>query len=137
MLLQLSFDPTEIMLIYLKLCYYSPLQNNRLDPRFDDRCGSFNEVIYDANYGFLDEMRTEEVKVIYYMIQLSVLAINRCVHFPVISIPVMNVHSMYFSDISIKLQIMKKDVQKAKKEGDGEKVALLREEIIREENRQK
>ncbi|GMS80171.1 hypothetical protein PENTCL1PPCAC_2346, partial [Pristionchus entomophagus] len=68
---------------------------SRLDPRFDDRCGAFNEVIYDTNYGFLDELRTEEVKK------------------------------------------MKKEVQKAKKEGDGEKMATLREEIIREENRQK
>ncbi|GMR59182.1 hypothetical protein PMAYCL1PPCAC_29377, partial [Pristionchus mayeri] len=72
---------------------YKEKKTIRLDPRFDDRCGAFNEVIYDTNYGFLDELRTEEVKK------------------------------------------MKKDVGKAKKEGDGERVAQLREDIIREENR--
>uniref|UniRef100_A0A0R3S486 rRNA biogenesis protein RRP36 n=1 Tax=Elaeophora elaphi TaxID=1147741 RepID=A0A0R3S486_9BILA len=34
------------------------------DPRFDDRCGEFNSYIYHNNYGFLDEIRQREKKIL-------------------------------------------------------------------------
>uniref|UniRef100_A0A915Q0A2 rRNA biogenesis protein RRP36 n=1 Tax=Setaria digitata TaxID=48799 RepID=A0A915Q0A2_9BILA len=35
-----------------------------LDPRFDDRCGEFNDYIYQNNYGFLNEIRQQEKKML-------------------------------------------------------------------------
>uniref|UniRef100_A0A0N5AAR8 rRNA biogenesis protein RRP36 n=1 Tax=Syphacia muris TaxID=451379 RepID=A0A0N5AAR8_9BILA len=36
----------------------------RYDPRFDSRCGDFNQHIYETNFGFLDELRENEKKIL-------------------------------------------------------------------------
>ncbi|VDD90015.1 unnamed protein product [Enterobius vermicularis] len=38
-------------------------KNIKYDPRFDERCGAFDEFLYRANYSFLDDIRREEKKV--------------------------------------------------------------------------
>ncbi|MCP9262553.1 Ribosomal RNA processing protein 36-like protein [Dirofilaria immitis] len=38
------------------------LERPILDPRFDSRCGEFNDYIYHHNYSFLDEIRQREKK---------------------------------------------------------------------------
>ncbi|VDM98323.1 unnamed protein product [Thelazia callipaeda] len=35
-----------------------------LDPRFDDRCGEFNDYIYHNNYDFLNDIRQQEKKIL-------------------------------------------------------------------------
>ena len=38
-------------------------QRNVRDPRFDDLSGTLNETMFEKSYGFLSEMRQNEVKV--------------------------------------------------------------------------
>ncbi|VDN35540.1 unnamed protein product [Gongylonema pulchrum] len=40
------------------------LQEKKFDPRFDERCGEFNEYIYHNNYSFLSEIRQNEKKLL-------------------------------------------------------------------------
>ncbi|KAM3717680.1 Ribosomal RNA processing protein [Dirofilaria immitis] len=40
------------------------LERPILDPRFDSRCGEFNDYIYHHNYSFLDEIRQREKKIL-------------------------------------------------------------------------
>ncbi|VDK87510.1 unnamed protein product [Litomosoides sigmodontis] len=40
------------------------LQRPVFDPRFDNRCGEFNNYIYQNNYSFLDEVRQREKKIL-------------------------------------------------------------------------
>uniref|UniRef100_A0A1I7VGM1 rRNA biogenesis protein RRP36 n=1 Tax=Loa loa TaxID=7209 RepID=A0A1I7VGM1_LOALO len=40
------------------------LERPIFDPRFDSRCGEFNDYIYHNNYSFLDEIRQREKKIL-------------------------------------------------------------------------
>lgn len=40
------------------------IEKERFDPRFDERCGPYDEYIHRSNYAFLDEMRQHEKRVL-------------------------------------------------------------------------
>uniref|UniRef100_A0A915C9D0 rRNA biogenesis protein RRP36 n=1 Tax=Parascaris univalens TaxID=6257 RepID=A0A915C9D0_PARUN len=47
------------------------IEKTRFDPRFDERCGPYDEYIHRTNYAFLNEMRQNEKKMLEKEIQKS------------------------------------------------------------------